>query len=73
MAVNLSTRTLQEENLPDLLEELLQKWQVEARHLTLEITESAIMVDPERAMSVARRLDAIGLRLSIDDFGTGYS
>ncbi len=73
MAVNLSTRTLQEDNLPDLLEELLQKWQVEAHHLTLEITESAIMVDPDRAMSVARRLDAIGLRLSIDDFGTGYS
>ncbi len=73
VAVNLSARILQEEGLPDLLTELLGKWKVEPSLLTLEITESAIMIDPERAMEVGGRLAATGVRLSIDDFGTGYS
>ncbi|MCG8359557.1 MAG: EAL domain-containing protein [Kiloniellales bacterium] len=73
MAINLSAGNLHHETLPEILGELLEKWAVEPEKLTLEITESAIMIDPESALEVLKRLDQIGLRLSIDDFGTGYS
>lgn len=73
MAVNLSARNLHEERLPDLLADLLRTCEVAPEHVTLEITESAIMLDPERALEVVSRFDAIGVHLAIDDFGTGYS
>ncbi len=73
LAVNLSAANLLQDSLPDLIEDFLGTWKVAPGHLTLEITENAIMVDPERALEVAERLNAIGVRLSIDDFGTGYS
>ena len=41
--------------------------------MSLEVTESAIMSDPDHALEVLSRLDTMGVRLSIDDFGTGYS
>jgi diguanylate cyclase (GGDEF)-like protein/PAS domain S-box-containing protein len=73
LSVNLSAANLLQVGLPDLIEENLATWKVDPRHLTLEITENAIMADPERALEVAMRLNAIGARLSIDDFGTGHS
>jgi len=53
--------------------ELLERWDVPAHLLQLEITESTIMHDPAHAMAVLTTLDEMGLRLSIYDFGTGYS
>ena len=73
VAVNLSARNLHEENLPDILEKLLTEHSVEPRSLILELTESALMMDPEGAYRVVERLADMGIRLSIDDFGTGYS
>ena len=73
MSVNLSARSLQERQLPDRVARMLSDWNVEPSALILEITESAIMVDPETALDVVTRLHDIGVRLSIDDFGTGYS
>ncbi len=73
IAVNLSTRNLLNNDCPDRIEQLLNKYQVPARFLELEITESALIADPDRALLNARRIDAIGVQLTIDDFGTGYS
>jgi diguanylate cyclase (GGDEF)-like protein len=73
VAVNLSTRNLLDVHLPDTVGELLARWEVPARLLELEITESTILADPVRAMEILSRLDEMGIRLAIDDFGTGYS
>jgi EAL domain-containing protein (putative c-di-GMP-specific phosphodiesterase class I) len=48
-------------------------WDVDPPRLELEITESAIMANPEHALEGLTRLSEMGVRLSIDDFGTGYS
>ncbi|MDH3210518.1 MAG: EAL domain-containing protein, partial [Burkholderiaceae bacterium] len=72
-AINLSTRDLLDQDLPARLERLLACDAMDPRLLCMEITESAIMDDPQRAMRTLRQLHDMGLRLSIDDFGTGYS
>ena len=73
VSVNISTRCLLDADFPDLVVGLLRKHRVPARLLDLEITESVIMADPDRATSVLAKLKESGLRLAIDDFGTGYS
>jgi diguanylate cyclase (GGDEF)-like protein len=73
MAVNLSTRNLQDPQLPRQLAKVLDACAVDAGCLELEITESAIMMNQANAMDVLTRLNAMGVGLSIDDFGTGYS
>jgi diguanylate cyclase (GGDEF)-like protein/PAS domain S-box-containing protein len=73
VAVNLSARCLLDLTLPDQIAQLLEATAVPADHLVLEITESAIVTDPPRALEVLNRLHALGVQLGIDDFGTGYS
>ncbi len=73
IAVNLSTRSLHDEELPEVIAALLGKWRVDPRLLTLELTETAVMHDPDGARRNLFRLHELGVRLSIDDFGTGYS
>lgn|GEM_PF-2129965 len=73
VSVNLSTRNLVDPDLPDLIEALLERHQLNPALLTLEITESAIMYRPEFAMEALNKLNTMGIKLSIDDFGTGYS
>ncbi|MFN2587665.1 MAG: putative bifunctional diguanylate cyclase/phosphodiesterase [Actinomycetota bacterium] len=73
VAVNLSSRSLLDLQLPDQVARLLQKWQVEATSLELEITESTIMADARRALAVLSTLNSMGVGLAIDDFGTGFS
>jgi diguanylate cyclase (GGDEF)-like protein len=73
VAVNLSVRNLLDRDLPRELDGLLDTYGVPADALQLEITESMIMSDPERALATVGRLSALGVRLSVDDFGTGYS
>ena len=72
-AVNLSARHLQDEHLPDWLGSLLSRSGIGAEFLELEITEGAIMRDPDRAMRILRAIKTLGITLSIDDYGTGYS
>ena len=73
VAVNLSTHTLYDPQLLSTVTDLLQKYEVAPSQLTLEITESMLMEEPERAHVVLADLRALGLSISIDDFGTGYS
>ena len=71
--MNLSTRDLLDPDLPQKFDALLVKHRVPAEAFCLEITESAIMDDPQRALATLDALSAMGFKLSIDDFGTGYS
>ena len=73
VAVNLSWRNLQSVELPGQIARMLTTCEVSSGYLELEITESTIMANPERAMEVLADLKNMGLRLSLDDFGTGYS
>ena len=73
LSVNLSTRDLLDPELPAKFDALLVKHKVPAEAYCLEITESAIMDDPARALATLNKLSGLGFKLSIDDFGTGYS
>jgi EAL domain-containing protein (putative c-di-GMP-specific phosphodiesterase class I) len=73
ISINVSARSLLEERLPKMLGRLLGATGFPASGLTLEITESSIMEDPERALEVMIELYTLGIGLAIDDFGTGYS
>jgi EAL domain-containing protein (putative c-di-GMP-specific phosphodiesterase class I) len=73
VAVNVGTACLLDEDFPARVAEQLQRHSVPAAELTVEITESAMVTDPDRATSVLAALRALGVRISIDDFGTGYS
>lgn len=73
VSINLSARNLLDPTLPDMLAKLLASNQVDADCLMLEVTESAVMLQPERALQNLTRLHEMGASLSVDDFGTGYS
>ncbi|HEV7886134.1 MAG TPA: EAL domain-containing protein, partial [Acidimicrobiales bacterium] len=73
VAVNLSVRSLMDGGLPDEVANALDRESLDATALILEITESTIMADPNRAIATLRRLSEFGVSLAIDDFGTGYS
>jgi diguanylate cyclase (GGDEF)-like protein/PAS domain S-box-containing protein len=73
VAVNLSARLLQDTDVVSVLRGLLEKHRVPGEALELEITESAMLYDSERALRVIRDIHSLGIALSIDDFGTGFS
>ncbi len=73
VAANLSAQNLLGDFLVERLEGLLKKYELPAQLLELEITESTIMIDPERALRTLKAIDELGVTLAIDDFGTGYS
>lgn len=73
VSINISARDLQNPDFTRDVVRLLESHAVDPRWICLEITESAVMEDPLRALDTLERLHAMGFRLSIDDFGTGYS
>ena len=73
MAVNVSMRNLLEPEFADVVARLLVQANLPAGLLKIEVTESAIIADPERALHALDKLVALGLSISVDDFGTGYS
>ncbi len=73
IAVNLSSWNLRDVTLPDTIMHLLERYTVPPHLLRVELTESAIMTDADRALEVLERLSKLGIHISVDDFGTGYS
>jgi EAL domain-containing protein (putative c-di-GMP-specific phosphodiesterase class I)/GGDEF domain-containing protein len=73
VAVNLSMLNLSTPELPEQIAGLLQDSAIAPDRLELEITESAIMDDPERTLHTLQKIRDLGVRVAIDDFGTGYS
>ncbi|QFU76266.1 EAL domain-containing protein [Halioglobus maricola] len=73
LSVNISALDIQREGFEELLLNLLQSHQIPAEMLTLEITESAAMRDPEASIAQLKKLHKLGVRLAIDDYGAGYS
>ena len=73
ITVNLFPQTLHDQPMVEDVRKLLTRYDVDPGSLTLEITETAIMAEPEGALETLRRLRNFGVRISIDDFGTGNS
>lgn len=73
VAVNLSTKQFQDPNLLSYIKEILHDTGLAAEDLELEITESILMENVEKAQQILHQLQAMGVTLAIDDFGTGYS
>ncbi|RRQ22070.1 putative bifunctional diguanylate cyclase/phosphodiesterase [Thiohalobacter thiocyanaticus] len=73
IAINLSTWNLEHADIDATIGELLDRFQVRPEYLELEITENAMLKNPERAQEILHRLSRRGIRLSIDDYGTGFS
>ncbi|WP_196807147.1 putative bifunctional diguanylate cyclase/phosphodiesterase [Candidatus Solirubrobacter pratensis] len=73
VSVNVSPRQLAAGDFPLIVENALRDTGLDPRLLCLEITESAVLADPEAATVALKRLKALGVRLAIDDFGIGYS
>ncbi|AYM84024.1 hypothetical protein At12D1_41420 [Agrobacterium tumefaciens] len=72
IAVNLSPVQFRHGDLPSLVHTVLLESGLSPDRLELEITEGVLIDDFERAMSILRRLKALGVRIAMDDFGTGY-
>jgi diguanylate cyclase (GGDEF)-like protein len=73
MAVNVSVRSLLDHSIVERIRRMVADFGLAPGSLTLEITESSMMIDLDRSESVLRRISEMGIKVGIDDFGTGYS
>ncbi|MGB5211086.1 MAG: EAL domain-containing protein [Gammaproteobacteria bacterium] len=73
LSINLSVRQIQEDSLVGIVRRALESTGLESKCLILEVTESLLMTEPEKATHTLQRLAMLGVGISIDDFGTGYS
>jgi diguanylate cyclase len=73
ISVNLSASQFREAGLVDSIRRALDDVGLPARYLEVELTESAVMSDPEQSVAILEQLSAMGVLVSVDDFGTGYS
>ena len=73
VAMNISARDLDDPLFPQRIESLLLARQISPAYLSMEVTESALMTDPERSIVSLRVLRELGIALAVDDYGTGYS
>jgi diguanylate cyclase (GGDEF)-like protein len=73
ISVNVAADNLQDPDLAEIVENVLKIWNVPARQLLLEITETTFMSDAGANVGILSKLRKIGVRTAIDDFGVGYS
>ena len=73
MSVNVSARQLDDGLLAGMVRDLLEAYDLPAEHLVLEVTESALAEDIDRASEALQAVVAIGVKIAVDDFGTGWS
>jgi diguanylate cyclase len=73
VAVNISARNLSDDGFASKVEGLLAQHAVASSLLEVEVTESAVMLEPEKAARILNELHALGVRIAIDDFGAGYT
>jgi len=73
ISVNLSAKQLKEEKLNIIITKILLETGMPVKYLGIELTESAIILDPGVALSKLNKIKSLGIELSLDDFGTGYS
>ena len=73
MSINVSAISIQDPEFPDQMAKILEDFDVPISQIELEITETAVMSEPVRAVECIRKLSALGFQIAIDDFGTGYS
>ncbi len=73
VAINATTTDIEDADLVEVLSDVLSMWNIDPRHLILEVTEGMLMKDVDKSIDTLRKLRSLGIRTSIDDFGTGYS
>ncbi|MGE5193120.1 MAG: EAL domain-containing protein [Deltaproteobacteria bacterium] len=73
VGVNLSPRQFQHDDFPSLVHRILLETGLPPARLELEVTETTLFEDLQRALDALRRLRALGVSIAMDDFGTGYS
>jgi diguanylate cyclase (GGDEF)-like protein/PAS domain S-box-containing protein len=73
VSVNLSPKQLNHTDFVEVLIDVLQETQIPPKNLVLELTETAVMQNPELAISILGKINSAGVKLAVDDFGTGYS
>jgi diguanylate cyclase (GGDEF)-like protein len=73
VAVNLSASQFRQGNIVEMIADALDLAGLEAHFLEVELTESAVMSDPEESIAILEKLSKMGVLVSVDDFGTGYS
>jgi diguanylate cyclase (GGDEF)-like protein len=73
IAVNLSPSQFRQSDIVTMIRSALDDAGLEARFLEVELTESAVMSDPEESIAILEKLSTMGVLVSVDDFGTGYS
>jgi EAL domain-containing protein (putative c-di-GMP-specific phosphodiesterase class I) len=73
VAVNLSATQFRRQNIPQMIHAALADTGLDAHALEIELTESALMTNPEESAAVLKQLRKMGVSVAIDDFGTGYS
>lgn len=73
LSINISARNLQDSRFVERVAKIADEVGISLKRIIMELTETAVMTDPEDALRVMKELNNQGIRLSIDDFGTGYS